>query len=161
MVLACRPRCAAMEKLRSHFGHLKEPGVISDSPFLDSRHCETPHGVNFPVGCTADASHNLPQGVSPPPPQRGINYAHQSRIARGFLWKNKKKGNAVYISDFPVNPDIRPSNRLLCQTQTEHQMPSRAICRFMRATRSFSGAARGRPGKTRRTTYTAPLRPSA
>src|SRR3972149_8415336 len=107
MVLACRPRCAAMEKLRSHFGHLKEPGVISDSPFLHSRHCETPHGVNFPVRCAADASHHLPQGVSPPPPQRGTIYAYDSPNARGFMWKNEKKGNAVHRFDFRVNPDTR------------------------------------------------------
>src|SRR3972149_6981397 len=96
MVLVCRPRCAAMVKLRSHFGHLKEPGVISDSPLFHSRHCETPDGVNFPVCCTADANHDLPQGVSPPPPQRGTNYADQSRIARDYYGKTKKGECSVH-----------------------------------------------------------------
>lgn len=141
MVLVCRPRCAAMENLRSHFGHLKEPGVILDSPLLDSRQCETPNGVNFPVGCTADGCQHLPQGVSPPPPQHSTNYADQFRSARGLLWKNNKRGMQctfrisgsarIFAHPYDSNDKRTPNIRI----------PSQAICRTGRVIGSFSSAA--------------------
>ena len=88
------------------------------------------------------------------------NTVQTMQISPALQWVfygKTKKGECSVHSVFPGKPRYCPSIRLLCQTQTEHQMPSRAIYRYTRviiATRTSEPRALARvpplPHRSRR-----------